>query len=122
MLIQDSQLAENTVRKQPIHHRSYFCNRTWLNFLSTSLWIKTFPVLASPLLTAANAEKRSFLIFCIIIFALTCVCFSLKGYFVIHIHPDPATNLQFSLNCSKFEILGITGRNGTNSYSQIHKV
>lgn len=44
MLIQDSKLAENTVWKQPIHHRSYFCNRTWLNFPSTSLWIKTFPV------------------------------------------------------------------------------
>lgn len=71
---------------------------------------------------AANAEERSFLIFFIIIFAGTSVRFSLEGYIVIHKHPDPATNLQFSLNCSQFEILDITGRNGTNSYSLIWKI
>lgn len=95
---------------------------TGLNFLSTSHWIKTFPVLASPLLMVASAEERSFLILFIIIFAWTSVCFSLKGYIVIHTHPDPATNLQFSLNCSQFEILDITGRNGSNSYSLVWKL
>lgn len=59
--------------------------------------------------SAANAKQRSFSI-AFIYFGWTSVCFSLKGYTAVHIHPDTATALCYGLNCCQNQNPGHPGK------------